>query len=213
MRQISSRWRWPWVAGLGVALGVATAIFFRHRFPKLITTEDIAITAAGITLMTALLAFASAKASQSAASESRRALQLHYQPGRIRIEFTARDPENPLVPASSPAPLRISLVFWPGIQSAYEMIWVDDYGRAHAPTHVTPPMQGEVNWDAGWFLLADVSAAEGPGPNNPRLPLGLQMLQIECRDDQLGTKWRAFKSWPAGSEPGVCVLSFEPVDS
>ncbi|MEU5904825.1 hypothetical protein [Micromonospora sp. NPDC047527] len=195
-----------------MAAGVATAVFLRHRFPKLITSEDIAITAAGITLMTALLAFASAKASQKAASESRRALQLHYQPGRIRVEFTTRDPKNPAVPASSPAPLRVSLVFWPGIQSAYELIWVDDDGQAHAPTHVTPPVQGEVNWDAGWFLLAGVSAEEGSGQNNPRLPLGLQRLQIECRDDRLGTKWRAVKSWPAGSEPGTCVLSFEPVD-
>lgn len=41
---------------------------------------------------------------------------------------------------------------------------------------------------------------------------GWQKLQIECRDDWLGTKWRAVKSWSAGSEPGVCVLSFEPVD-
>jgi uncharacterized NAD(P)/FAD-binding protein YdhS len=99
-----------------VALFSVAAIVARHLLPRFITSDDIAIVGAGLTLAATGLAFHAASESRDAAMESRRALQLHFRPGPVRVAFAVRDPSDPA--AAKP---------WPGSVASASV------GGAHIP--------------------------------------------------------------------------------
>lgn len=212
----SSRTRRIWlpIITVLVVVGTAAIIVLRHKFPKAITTEDTAIVAASLTLLATIVAYWSAKESRDAATDSRRALRLHFRPGDVRIGFSVRDPNDmnaqmAYTSVPSPARLWVSLTFWPPTQSTYQVVWVGDDGQARSPRWINPPPGG----DYGWLLLEGISAEETKSADGPpQIRAEVRQLKILCTDDQSGARWEASRSWPAGSFLGSYALPFELID-
>jgi hypothetical protein len=202
-----------WLLIPAVLVCAAAAVVVRHQWPKLFTADDIAIFGAALTLAATITAVKAAQASRDAASDSRRALQLHFQPGDVRVEFRVRDPNNPdakMVWNQVPdgAPLWLHLIFWQPMQSEYEIVWVDSSGRSSAPRHLRPPVGGECEP----LLLDGLTGREDRSDSFPRVIAAVPKLLITCRDDRAQARWSTSMSVPTPEELGSRALTFELVD-
>lgn len=194
---------------LPIALVAAIGlVWLRHARPKLITTEDIAIFAAMITFAATFTAVRAALASRDAAEDSRRALRLHFRPGKVRIGFTARDPGDPTAqmvsaPVPNPAPLWLSVTSWDDMDREYELVWIRDDNKTEA-RNIVVPAHGE----GRPVLLAGIGAREDR--NGPTVEiLAAVRLILRCRDDQTGALWKASKSFPTPTPLGSYALTFD----
>ncbi|WP_157517484.1 hypothetical protein [Micromonospora rifamycinica] len=194
-----------------VVMGAVAMIWLRHSRPKLVTEEDIGIAAAAVALITAFLTYQAASESRTAATESRRALQLHFRPSNVRLGFSVRDPGDPQsqllsTPVSDPAPLWASMIFQGDLQDDYEVVWIDDNGVARSPRHVRPEISGQEIT----VQLEGIQAAEAT--DGFRLPIAaIHSLKIYCKDAHSGARWCASFSSPR--QPlGSYRLRFELVE-
>ncbi|MGC5661696.1 hypothetical protein ACN261_15020 [Micromonospora sp. WMMD723] len=194
-----------------VVVGAAVMIWLRHSRPKLVTEEDIGIAAAAVALITAFLTYQAASESRTAATESRRALQLHFRPSDARLSFSVRDPSDPQsqllsTPVSDPALLWASMIFQGDLQDDYEVVWIDDSGVARSPRHVRPEFVGhEIH-----VKLEGIQASEAT--EMIRQPVAaIHSLKIYCKDTHSGARWCASFSSPRQTL-GSYRLRFELVD-
>ncbi|MBW4704615.1 hypothetical protein [Micromonospora sp. RL09-050-HVF-A] len=194
-----------------VVVGAVVVIWLRHSRPKLVTEEDIGIAAAAVALITAFLTYQAASESRTAATESRRALQLHFRPGNCWLGFSVRDPGDPQsqllsTPVSDPAPLWAKMIFHGDLQDDYEVVWIDDSGVARSPRHVRPEISGQEIA----VKLEGIQASEAT--EGPRQPIAaIHSLKIYCKDSHSGARWCASFSSPR--QPlGSYRLRFELVE-
>jgi hypothetical protein len=195
---------------LPVALAVATVlVWVSHTWSKLVTTQDIAIFAAMITFAATFTAVRAAQASRDAAEDSRRALFLHFRPGKVRIGFSTRDPSDPnaqmlYTPIPDPAPLWLSLTSWDDTEREYELVWTRDDNKAET-RNVVLPAHGE----GRPVLLDGIAAREDQSGPTPEIIAAIPRLILRCRDGQTGAMWRASKSFPTPAPLGSYALTFD----
>lgn len=212
-RPVAPAQRWGRTfAVIGLLLSCAAAlVVLRHQHPKLITSEDIAIFAAALTASTAALSFAAAREARAAASDSRRALQLHYMPANVRLGFTLRDPNDPsaqmhYVPLPNPAYLWVTLLFWGDPQEEYSFVWVDDAGQSHERT-VMPVSSLEHH-----IRLDGIVGREDTSGPISQIRAGDVQLKLLCKDRSTRSSWRWSRVWRAGDPLGSYKVDFELYD-
>jgi hypothetical protein len=88
-----------------------------------------------------VLAYRAAAESRSAATEGRRALELHFQSGSVHVRFGWQDEADlehmTIQPPAPPLPLWTVLMFREEVQNEYLVRWVDDHG--HEQTQIVIP--------------------------------------------------------------------------
>jgi hypothetical protein len=187
-----------WVGALTVALLALLAIVLRHRWPKLITSEDIEIFSAALALIATGLAMVAARHSHESARESHRALALHFRPGPVRVGFSTVDP------AQAPAPLSISVAFWDPVQRQYEVKWIDHQGKSHDQTLTTEGGHTEHS------IRLEGIVAEERQDGYPQVVAAVPRLRFTCTDEHVRTVWHATMSEAPGTELGSYLLHFTP---
>lgn len=203
------RWGWTIVFLVAVAISAVAAVAVRHHWSRLITTDDIAILAAAFTLAATGLAYGAARESRDAASESRRALQLHFRPGGVWVDFKIRDPHDPqaqmpYTPLPVPAHLWVSLIFQSEVQDQYELVWIDDAGQSH-PRTLNPIAGVEEH-----FRLDGIVGTEDRSEGPARIRAGRVRLILTCIDGHVGGKWTVARTWGAATDLDSCRLDFDP---
>jgi hypothetical protein len=200
-------WRGRFVMVLvlvAVIAGTVLVIWARHRWPKAITGEDVAIFGSGLTLASTLLAYGAASESRSAATESRRALALHYRPGEVVVRFDTRSAEvfQADRQLEGRLPLHAVLIFHEEFAEEYRVEWLDVGGRTRSVQLTPNGMDQRV-------LLEGIEAHEvedGPG----YVPAAvIPRLTITCRDQRMGSAWTATRRWERGGPLGSHYLNFE----
>jgi hypothetical protein len=198
----------------GVLVVASLVIFLRHQWPKLITSEDVAIFAAALTLAATITAVRAAQASRDAAQDSRRALQLHFQPGDIRVGFQVRKPNNlntamPWTAVPDPAPLWVTLALWAPVQAEYKLVWVDDDGQSHEHYIPVGDMPPDAATEVEPVLLTGIKAREDRSGPVVQTLASVPMLSVYCRDRRVQADWQATLRQPGSTALGSYRLRFE----
>jgi hypothetical protein len=198
----------------GVLVVAALVIFLRHQWPKLITSEDVAIFAAALTLAATVTAVRAAQASRDAAQDSRRALQLHFQPGDIRVGFQTRKPNDPnaampWTAVPDPALLWVTLALWAPVQAEYKLVWVDDDGQAHEHYIAIGDMSPDAAAEVEPVLLKGIKAREDRSGPIVETVASIPRLSVYCRDRRVQADWQATFRQPDSTALGSYRLRFE----
>jgi hypothetical protein len=202
-----------WVGWLTIPSVLAIAVVasvLRHIHPRLFTSEDISTFGTALTLAATLTAVRAAQASRDAAKDSRRALQLHFRPGDVRVQFHVRDPKDPnaqmpwnKLPTNPP--LWISLVFWQPTQALYEVLWVGTDGETRRMKRAPHP-----GGEADPIRLDGLVGREESGGSGINVVAAIPHLVIRCVDDKGAADWVTDPiQAPTPVNHGIKALRFE----
>ena len=195
-----------------LVMGVASIVVIaalRH-WRSAVTSADIPIITGLFSVASTTLAYLSARASRAAASDSRKALLLHFRPEDLRAAFSVRDPADPNAQmgwTSVPSPAPLWLTFSPfGVNPVeqYTVTWVDASGVAVAPREITLGPGDEKH-----LRLDGVTAEEDTSSGIREIVGALERLTVECRDEQANAKWKAERRWPRSGPLGSYKLVFD----